>query len=196
MYKYSDEQKEQRREYCRKYYRERYTGNKYFDSSVKNSILKRKYGISTATYTEILKSQNHCCAICGKNEGEFKKSLEVDHNHDTGAIRGLLCMNCNLLIGKAHDSQAYLYKVIAYLDIDGYNIKHLLSTEQPLVSIYKTKYSNNKSGFRGVHWERRSNKWKAEITRNGKKIHLGLFKNIEDAANAYRKAVDKYNGTS
>jgi hypothetical protein len=42
--------------------------------------------------------------------------LSVDHNHTTGAVRGLLCANCNLAIGYANDDPVVLRKAIAYLD--------------------------------------------------------------------------------
>jgi len=46
-------------------------------------------------------AQNQCCAICGKHESNFKKKLSVDHNHQTGKVRALLCYYCNkFLVGR------------------------------------------------------------------------------------------------
>jgi hypothetical protein len=57
--------------------------------------LKYGYGITPEQYDEILADQLWGCAICGKSE----KILSVDHSHDTGEIRGLLCTTCNLHLG-------------------------------------------------------------------------------------------------
>lgn len=61
----------------------------------KNS-LKRKYGLSEETYDYLLKKQNEKCAICMKTT---QRKLDVDHCHETGQIRGLLCNPCNQAIG-------------------------------------------------------------------------------------------------
>lgn len=53
-----------------------------------------KYGISLAKYNEMLQAQGGACAICLRPETRGR-SLAVDHNHATGAIRGLLCSSCN-----------------------------------------------------------------------------------------------------
>ena len=56
----------------------------------------------------------------------------------------------------------------------------------------KTMMKNNKSGVKGVRWER--NKWRASIIKDRKKYHLGVFDNLEDAAAAYAKAAPLYHG--
>ncbi len=56
----------------------------------------------------------------------------------------------------------------------------------------QTKYSNNKSGIKGVCWDKESGKWMAQIQIANKKIKLGRYKNIEDAAKAYQIAAEKY----
>lgn len=78
-----------------------------------SSDLKIKYGITLEEYENILKSQNGVCAACGKPPE--KKRLSVDHNHKTGAIRALLCNDCNLALGHARDSVEVLSGLIAYL---------------------------------------------------------------------------------
>lgn len=62
---------------------------------MKDRFLQKRYGITLAQRNEMLKNQNGCCAICGKHEMEFKKSLHVDHNHSTKRVRALLCYFCN-----------------------------------------------------------------------------------------------------
>ena len=57
-----------------------------------------------------------CCAICGQRESEAPgKKLHIDHNHDTGAVRELLCKNCNALIGHAKEDVSTLQASVAYL---------------------------------------------------------------------------------
>lgn len=60
---------------------------------IRESFMKRKYGIGLEEYNLLLESQDGKCAIC---RVEPKKlSLSVDHDHDTGEVRGLLCPRCN-----------------------------------------------------------------------------------------------------
>lgn len=44
---------------------------------------------------KLFKQQKGCCAICNKPQSQFKRRLNLDHNHATGQIRGLLCYYCN-----------------------------------------------------------------------------------------------------
>ena len=80
----------------------------------KAARLKRKYGMSLADYNQMLATQNGKCKICGRvlKEG---KGTHVDHNHTTGNVRGLLCHNCNLILGYAHDNDATLIRAAKYL---------------------------------------------------------------------------------
>jgi hypothetical protein len=63
------------------------------------------------TYQSLYQSQNRVCAICGR-----RKSLVVDHAHDTRMVRGLLCFRCNFLIGYAKDDPDILRAAIMYLE--------------------------------------------------------------------------------
>lgn len=67
----------------------------------------------------MLAAQNGCCDICGKAESNEIKgkvvSLAVDHDHKTGAIRALLCGNCNRALGLFNDDPALLDAAKAYL---------------------------------------------------------------------------------
>jgi hypothetical protein len=77
---------------------------------------QRIYGISFAEYQRMLIAQRGVCAICEKPETKIEKGtlrlLSVDHDHTTGAIRGLLCANCNLGLGYFRDSQGTLRKAM------------------------------------------------------------------------------------
>ena len=81
---------------------------------------KKEYGIDFAQYQQMLLDQKGVCAICEKPETKMQNDtirlLSVDHDHTTGAIRGLLCANCNLSIGYACDDVTVLRKAIAYLE--------------------------------------------------------------------------------
>lgn len=57
---------------------------------------KKKYGITKKEYTDLLTKQQGRCYIC---HDDFGEDLRVDHDHSTGAIRALLCANCNSGIG-------------------------------------------------------------------------------------------------
>jgi Recombination endonuclease VII len=48
-------------------------------------------------YPELFEAQGGVCAICGKPPGE--RALHVDHDHETGQVRGLLCYSCNTKLG-------------------------------------------------------------------------------------------------
>lgn len=67
--------------------------------------LKMRYGISLDDYNRMLTAQNNRCAICGTEEAKAHNmsgkvvKLSVDHNHKTGAVRALLCQDCNVAIG-------------------------------------------------------------------------------------------------
>ena len=81
----------------------------------KNAILKNRYGIDLADYNRMHDEQDGLCAICKRPEAMTGKSLAVDHDHTTGAVRGLLCVNCNQALGKFQDDTARLEAAIAYL---------------------------------------------------------------------------------
>jgi predicted transcriptional regulator YheO len=75
------------------------------NKQTRNAILKMKYGITQQQYDQILKDQNGVCAICHntettKHQNGKIRSLSVDHDHQTNKVRGLLCYNCNIILGK------------------------------------------------------------------------------------------------
>lgn len=70
--------------------------------------LLRKFGITVDFYNEMFAEQNGCCKICKRHQTNFKRRLHVDHNHTTGAIRGLLCSNCNTALGLFRDDTELL----------------------------------------------------------------------------------------
>jgi len=64
----------------------------------------------------MFQEQNGVCAICGcKGDGRWK-TLCVDHNHDTGNVRGLLCRSCNTALGQMKDDPSLLRNAVLYLE--------------------------------------------------------------------------------
>lgn len=96
--------------------RERYyrTPREKINKSYRKWILSSKFGISIDEYNNLLEIQNGVCAIC-KNFNK-EKNLAVDHDHETGKIRGLLCSRCNLGIGQFNDNIQLLSDAISYLE--------------------------------------------------------------------------------
>jgi hypothetical protein len=107
--KYFQDHKAELIEYGRKYKQEH-------KSEHKNSVLKSKFGITLDQYNKLLELQNSVCAICGKEERVIGRSLAVDHNHKSGKVRGLLCSNCNTMLGKINDNKQILQSAINYLN--------------------------------------------------------------------------------
>jgi Recombination endonuclease VII/HNH endonuclease len=81
---------------------------------------ERKFGVTRKQYGDMLLAQDGCCAICRQPETATRnsvvKALAVDHCHDTGVVRGLLCVQCNTGIGKFKDNRNLLLSAIKYLD--------------------------------------------------------------------------------
>lgn len=78
--------------------------------------LKSKYGITLEAYDLFFEAQQGRCAICGNKQRN--KRLAVDHDHQTGKVRGLLCVSCNMGLGCFKDHIDYLSKAITYLDVN------------------------------------------------------------------------------
>ena len=78
----------------------------------RSNHLKNKYGVSEEDYSEMLSEQEGVCAVC---EVGTESTLHVDHNHTTGEVRGLLCVNCNTGLGKLQDDPKVLAKAMTYL---------------------------------------------------------------------------------
>ncbi|MDQ1374746.1 MAG: hypothetical protein QOJ09_2084 [Actinomycetota bacterium] len=103
---------------------ERYAANqrKHKESGRKKladrrSHLKRKYGMTLGDYDRLLEQQGGGCAICGRPPRE-DMSLHVDHDHETGRVRGLLCFPCNNTLGDFEDDPTRLYAAADYLARD------------------------------------------------------------------------------
>lgn len=78
--------------------------------------LRLNYGLTLEDYSNMAKLHNHSCAICKKHQSNFKRLLSIDHCHKTGKIRGLLCNDCNVGIGRLGDDINLLNAAIDYLE--------------------------------------------------------------------------------
>lgn len=94
--------------------KEIYQKNK--DTSFKTYRLKSKYNLSIEDYNEMEKSQNFCCMICKKEKSLLKGGLVVDHCHETGKVRSLLCWKCNVGIGSFFDNSTALKQAAEYIE--------------------------------------------------------------------------------
>jgi len=82
-------------------------------SRERNTMLLRNYGISLQDYNAMSLAQNGVCSICGDTSKEL--SLDVDHCHTTGNVRGLLCQRCNMALGMFNDDLDLLASASSYL---------------------------------------------------------------------------------
>jgi hypothetical protein len=84
---------------------------------VRANTLLRKYDITPEQYEAILTAQDGGCALCGaRPETQHSALLTVDHCHDSNRVRGLLCFNCNVSLGKMHDDPALLRRAAFYIE--------------------------------------------------------------------------------
>ena len=77
--------------------------------------LNKRYGITLQEYDDLLRSQGGGCAICGSEDSGWDGRFSVDHNHDTGEVRALLCNSCNRGLGFFKDSPDVLQSAKEYL---------------------------------------------------------------------------------
>jgi len=87
----------------------------------KNNDLKKSYGITLVEYEVLLQNQEGKCAICKNPERTMDKDggprrMPVDHDHNTGVVRGLLCTPCNRALGMFKDNVEVLKAAIAYIE--------------------------------------------------------------------------------
>jgi hypothetical protein len=83
--------------------------------------LRLKFGLTLEDYDALVEEQEGKCAICGTipvGDDLYRKGkkLAVDHNHDTGKVRGLLCDLCNRALGQFHDDPNLLRRAIDYIE--------------------------------------------------------------------------------
>jgi hypothetical protein len=97
-----------------------YCSQECADWGVTTAYLQRNYGIDLDKYNEMLHNQDHKCGICKSpgfimNKDTHKMLLVVDHDHNTGKVRKLLCHNCNRALGLFKDSKEVISTALQYL---------------------------------------------------------------------------------
>jgi hypothetical protein len=82
----------------------------------RNATRKRIYNLSPEAYNKLYEQQRGCCAICGIHSSKLGRILQVDHDHLTNKVRGLLCWGCNVAAGLFYDEPELLQKACDYLE--------------------------------------------------------------------------------
>lgn len=77
----------------------------------RESYFRRTYGLSEADLQAMLAAQHHLCVIC-----LTKRAEHVDHDHETGRVRGILCFACNAALGQMRDQPDALRRAADYLE--------------------------------------------------------------------------------
>lgn len=87
------------------------------------SVVLRRFGMTLADYDRLLAQQGGGCAVCGatadpeRSRHGHPKALALDHDHNTGRVRGLLCGSCNKGLGHFHDRVDLLEAAARYLTL-------------------------------------------------------------------------------
>lgn len=90
-------------------------GRKATDTDV-DYYMRKRYGISLSDYNRMLVDQDGKCAACGTTEVRNGKTrFDIDHNHETGEVRGLLCGHCNRALGMLADSVDRATMLLTYI---------------------------------------------------------------------------------
>lgn len=85
----------------------------------RNTLLKQRYGLTLQDFESLLTSQFQGCAICRvEKPPHLRHRYSVDHDHRTGAVRGILCQRCNVGLGLFSDSPEMLRAAAEYLEVE------------------------------------------------------------------------------
>jgi hypothetical protein len=95
----------------------------------RNSNLRQKYGVTEQQYEQAILAVGGVCEICGQS-CSVHRNLSVDHDHDTGFVRGLLCMKCNAGIGKFGDGIELLRAAVEYMERTDSESIQILNTKE------------------------------------------------------------------
>ncbi len=107
--RWQQENKEHLHDYRREYRKRR-------KAEDREAHLRRTFGITQADYESLLARPGGGCGICGRQP--VKISLHVDRDHETGEIRGLLCVGCNNALGQFHDDPDLLALAADYVSCE------------------------------------------------------------------------------
>lgn len=93
-------------------------------------VLRDRYGLTMEEYEQKVRQQGNRCAVCRRPESAKAKDgkprrLSVDHDHATGATRGLVCVRCNLIVWALEDNHTTLPAIQSYIDTHRRNFSHI-----------------------------------------------------------------------
>lgn len=119
---YSERQRENSRKWRKKFADKKRASDRNWRAKKDPEYLKlssrlgilNNYGLTMDDYNEMMKDQNNVCAICGKPPKK-DKNLSIDHDHETGLIRGLLCFRCNFGLSYFGEDLDTIEKAFIYL---------------------------------------------------------------------------------
>ena len=97
--------------YCKPCHNKRGRENKRRNGGNRHYHLKGRYGIGVAEVELMMSAQGGLCALC-----RTRPATQVDHDHETGAIRGILCLYCNAGLGAFRDDPRIIASAIEYLE--------------------------------------------------------------------------------
>lgn len=126
----------------------------YTTEKGRKSWLKMKFGLTPEDYLDLLASVDHKCQICGAGEGASKRNgkwthLSIDHIHETGEIRGILCDSCNPGLGMFKDDPELLEKAAAYLRESG---SEVVSTGDEGINVWQADWFSPVTKQTGKRW--------------------------------------------
>lgn len=103
------------------------------------------YGLSASDLKWMILNQNNKCKICGINfdQTTINKRINIDHNHKTNEVRGLLCINCNLGLGYFMDNHNLLFKADQYLNTPNIKTQIENENEQIFLSELEKTFDHN-----------------------------------------------------
>jgi hypothetical protein len=84
-------------------------------STGRERYLISRYGLDKQKWTALFESQKSRCACCGTSSPDATRGWHTDHDHKTGAVRGILCAGCNTAIGQSNENPSRLLSMVDYL---------------------------------------------------------------------------------
>lgn len=109
----------------------------------RHNRFRRLYQLTPEQIAQKLKEQNNCCALCLISG----QKLHIDHNHETGTVRGLICFACNAALGLCKDSLSWLYSAIQYLEIERPQLTTLQLTIRAIGQSHRSRESRLNSFY-------------------------------------------------
>lgn len=111
-------QTDAQRAYHREYYKRNFEKNRN-RRDVKLWLRQGIKNMTRAIFARLLADQGYLCKLCGRHADYFERQMSVDHDHNSGKVRGLLCGKCNGGLGFFNDDPALLRRAATYIEEGG-----------------------------------------------------------------------------